>query len=451
MARWAPERGRPVRPPTRSRNSRVDSRRTRRPGHHARSPNSEVSAGHEQRAHHEGVDQHADGHHEGELAERAQRDDGQQGERGGQRQPGHRDRARRLRRGDGDRLAQAHAPRLVPDAPGDEHVVVRAQRDEQHGGGERDVVGDVVLAQDALEEERAEPEGGQQAQDARGDEVQRRDQRAHEEREQQQVDEDGDDRHAREVGEHARDGVVGQRGLPAVDDPRRRSARRCAAVRACGRAARAGGRSPARRAGRCRRRPPGARRRRRARPSPAARAGAAARRRPPPRRRRAGGGRAPAGARAARARPATPGARTSTSVGETIPGAKPRLAASSARRTWSPAGSARTRLSPSAVERTLRAAKTSSPMAMSAMGSATGREEATRDTHETPARGLVLARELARAPHGGDRAGEAQRELAAGPAPLRARRPPAAAGAARAAAARRTAAGRRAPPGRERA
>ena len=79
-------------------------------------------------------------------------------------------------------------------------------------------------------------------------------------------------------------------------------------------------------------------------------------------------------------RPATPGARTSTSVGETIPGAKPRLAASSARRTWSPAGSARTRLSPRAVERTLRAAKTSSPMAMRAIGSATGREEATRDS-----------------------------------------------------------------------
>ena len=45
-----------------------------------------------------------------------------------------------------------------------------------------------------------------------------------------------------------------------------------------------------------------------------------------------------------------------------------------------PAGSARTRLSPSAVERTLRAAKTSSPMAMRAIGSATGREEATRDS-----------------------------------------------------------------------
>jgi len=113
---------------------------------------------HEQRADDEGVDDHADGHHEGELAERAQRDDGQQGERGRQRQPGHRDRARRLGRRDRDRLAQAHAPGLVPDAPGDEDVVVRAQRDEQHCAGERDVVRDVVLTEDALEEDRAEPE-----------------------------------------------------------------------------------------------------------------------------------------------------------------------------------------------------------------------------------------------------------------------------------------------------
>ena len=79
-------------------------------------------------------------------------------------------------------------------------------------------------------------------------------------------------------------------------------------------------------------------------------------------------------------RPAMPGASRSTSVGDTIPGAKPRLAASSARRTSLPAGSARTRLSPSLVEPTWVAAKVSSPMAISAIGIATGRDEATRET-----------------------------------------------------------------------
>ena len=49
-------------------------------------------------------------------------------------------------------------------------------------------------------------------------------------------------------------------------------------------------------------------------------------------------------------------------------------------------------------------------MAMRAIGSATGREEATRDSTRRQRARLVLARELARAPHGGHRAGEPQRE-----------------------------------------
>ena len=59
-------------------------------------------------------------------------------------------------------------------------------------------------------------------------------------------------------------------------------------------------------------------------------------------------------------------------------------------------------------------------MAMSAIGIATGREEATRDEHEAPARRLVLARELAGAPHGRERAGEAQRQPARWPSAARA-------------------------------
>ena len=42
-----------------------------------------------------------------------------------------------------------HPPRLLPDPPGDEDVVVRAERDEQHRRGERDVVREVVVAEDA--------------------------------------------------------------------------------------------------------------------------------------------------------------------------------------------------------------------------------------------------------------------------------------------------------------
>ena len=136
---------------------------------------------------------------------------------------------------------------------------------------------------------------------------------------------------AREVVEHARDGVVGQRGLPAVGDARPAQARRRAAGPACRSrsVAQVVDRRGAERVA--------------VEDDGQARGAAVARdhhlrrgrgrllaRRRPPRRRRAGARRAPAGARAAPSRPATPGATTSTSVGETIPGAKPRLAASSA-------------------------------------------------------------------------------------------------------------------------
>jgi hypothetical protein len=181
--------------------------------------------GHEQRAHDEGVDEDPDGHDEGELAERAQRHDGQQGERAGQRQTGDGHRARGLRRGDRDGLAQSHAPRLVPDASGDEDVVVRAERDEQHGGRERHVVGEVALPEDVLEDDGGQADARQQPERAGRDEVERRDERAHEQREQQDVDEDCHRGDAREVVEHARHGVVAERRLAAVGDLRARQAR----------------------------------------------------------------------------------------------------------------------------------------------------------------------------------------------------------------------------------
>ena len=68
--------------------------------------------------------------------------------------------SRGRRRGDRDRLAQAQPARLLPDPPGDEDVVVRAQRDEQHRGGERDVVREVVVPEQVLEHERRQPEAG---------------------------------------------------------------------------------------------------------------------------------------------------------------------------------------------------------------------------------------------------------------------------------------------------
>ena len=130
--------------------ARIAARRggvTRRPGHQLRSPTSEIRPGIEQRADEQRVDQDADHHQQRELAERAERDEGEQCEARRERDPGHRDRARGLRRRDRDGLAQAPRARLRPDPPGDEDVVVRAERDEQDGGRERHVVGEAVEAE----------------------------------------------------------------------------------------------------------------------------------------------------------------------------------------------------------------------------------------------------------------------------------------------------------------
>ena len=208
-------------------------------------------------------------------------------------------------RGDSDRLAQA-ALRLVPDAPGDEDVVVRAERDEQHRGGERDVVGERPWPQDVLEEVGRQAEGRGEPQDARGDEVERRDERAQEEREQQQVDEDGDHPDALEVVEDGvRDGLLGQRGLAGEAELADAVEPRLGKDPGMSSLSRSSRRSPARRAGR-----------RRAR-------GRSARPRCPQMQEDCGH-RAPAAARAGRATPATPGwARRAALRGARVPPGAP--------------------------------------------------------------------------------------------------------------------------------
>jgi hypothetical protein len=87
---------------------------------------------------------------------------------------------RAARRGDRDCLAQTPAAGLGPDPPRHEDVVVRAERHEQHRGGEGDVVGELVAAQYELGEVHGQAERGREAQHTGGKEEQGRDQRAHE-------------------------------------------------------------------------------------------------------------------------------------------------------------------------------------------------------------------------------------------------------------------------------
>lgn len=108
------------------------------------------------------------------------RHDREQGKARCERDPRHPDGPRRRGRGDRDCLAQTPAAGLGPDPPRHEDVVVRAERHEQHRGGEGDVVGELVAAQYELGEVHGQTERGREAQHTGGKEEQGRDQRAHE-------------------------------------------------------------------------------------------------------------------------------------------------------------------------------------------------------------------------------------------------------------------------------
>ena len=226
-------------------------------------------------------------------------DDGEQGEAQRQRQSGDRDGPSRAGHGGLDGAAQRTGAPLLPDPSHEEDAVVAAQRDEQHGGGERYVVGDVLASQHHLEQVRRDPEGGRERQHAGSQEVEGRDQCAQEDHHEHEVDEGDDEGDAAEVA----DGAAAPCRRPARcrrrTAPRRRSG-------LCGRAAPASRRSAccsprSRRspAGRCGTRPGSARRRRRGprrsrrRARPAARAGRGRRPRPADRAGSARAGRRP--------------------------------------------------------------------------------------------------------------------------------------------------------------
>ncbi len=76
---------------------------------------------------------------------------------------------------------------MVPHAADGEDVVVRSQRHEQHGRGERDVEGELSGAEQTLEDQHRHTEGRAQCQHARGQQCERGQQRAQEQHEHEQV------------------------------------------------------------------------------------------------------------------------------------------------------------------------------------------------------------------------------------------------------------------------
>lgn len=79
-------------------------------------------------------------------------------------------------------IASRRRPRRasVQILPATKMLLVRAERHEQHRGGEGDVVGELVAAQYELGEVHGQTERGREAQHTGGKEEQGRDQRAHE-------------------------------------------------------------------------------------------------------------------------------------------------------------------------------------------------------------------------------------------------------------------------------
>ena len=128
----------------------------------------------EQRANDERVEQHADAHRERELAERPQVDQRERREREREREAGDGDRPRGARRGRRDRLAQRRPLGVLPDPADHEDVVVGAKREQEHGHRERHVVRQLAVAEEALEDQRRQPDARGQRERRREHEVERR-------------------------------------------------------------------------------------------------------------------------------------------------------------------------------------------------------------------------------------------------------------------------------------
>src|SRR6185369_4333842 len=166
-----------------------------------------------QRTNDDRVQDDAERHREGDLPELLQRYHREHREARRQRHAGRGNGARGLRRRDGDRVGDRPSPRLLPDPPHHEDVVVRAERDQQYPGGERHEVDQAAVAEDVLADTDGQPQGGEYGQHAGGQQVHRREQRPQEQRQQDQRDRHDGQRDAAQVGEDRADGVAGQRGL----------------------------------------------------------------------------------------------------------------------------------------------------------------------------------------------------------------------------------------------
>ena len=144
----------------------------------ADAPHKDYEGRDEKLANEERVQEKPEGHRKGGSAEVRQRHDGKQRERACQDQAG---------RGDGScrpgtrrlhRLPKRSFLGLFSHASGEEHVVVGAEREKEDRHRERHKERDRVRAEERLVQVSAEPEGGEERQDAGGDQVERGHERA---------------------------------------------------------------------------------------------------------------------------------------------------------------------------------------------------------------------------------------------------------------------------------
>ena len=105
---------------------------------------------------------------------RLDRDQRDRGEGEGEDQPGDGDRPRRARAGRPDRRAQVLSLGLAPDATDQEDVVVGAERQQQDRGRDRDEEGQLLIAEQALEDVDREAERRGDGQHADPDQIERR-------------------------------------------------------------------------------------------------------------------------------------------------------------------------------------------------------------------------------------------------------------------------------------
>ncbi len=177
---------------------------------------------HQQRADEERVDQQTERDDEGKLPERLDRDERQRSEGDGKHDARSGDRRRGRRGARHDRLAQGARTRVGPDPTDEEDVVVRAEGDEQHAGGDGHEVGQLGLPQQALEDVHGDAERGQRRGQGERHQIQRCHERAQQDY-QYEHDRHQDGGHdARDVLRRPVDRLLHERRVPGEARGRRR-------------------------------------------------------------------------------------------------------------------------------------------------------------------------------------------------------------------------------------